>query len=146
MAALTAPRNTPEALGVVTSVPLLANAKVYQGGMVQIAATAFGVPASATVANVTIGRADETVDNAGGANGAKSVDVRRGTFRFANFSEAFAFMTRVALAAEKLNHHPEWSNVWNRVEVRLTTHDAGGLTHRDVEFARMIDELGANAR
>ena len=68
------------------------------------------------------------------------------TFRFANFSEAFAFMTRVALAAEKLDHHPEWSNVWNRVEVRLTTHNAGGLTHRDVELARTIDELGANAQ
>jgi 4a-hydroxytetrahydrobiopterin dehydratase len=63
------------------------------------------------------------------------------TFRFADFSAAFAFMTRVALLAEKADHHPEWSNVWNRVDVRLTTHDAGGLTARDVALARAIDAL-----
>lgn len=67
------------------------------------------------------------------------------TFRFADFSQAFAFMTRVALAAEKLDHHPEWSNVWNRVEIRLTTHDAGGLSERDVALAKMIDRMAANA-
>ncbi len=64
------------------------------------------------------------------------------TFRFADFSQAFAFMTRVALLAEKHDHHPEWSNVWNRVEIRLTTHDAGGLSERDVTMARAIDALG----
>lgn len=84
MAALAAPRNTPEKVGSERAVPLLANAKVFQGGMVQIAASTFGVPASATAANVTIGRASETVDNTGGANGAVSVKVRRGIFRFAN--------------------------------------------------------------
>ena len=63
------------------------------------------------------------------------------TFTFADFSEAFAFMTRVALAAEKADHHPEWSNVWNRVEIALTTHDAGGLSHRDIEMAEAIDVL-----
>ena len=63
-------------------------------------------------------------------------------FTFANFSEAFAFMTRVALLAEKADHHPEWSNVWNRVDILLTTHDAGGLSHRDVEMAQAIDALG----
>jgi 4a-hydroxytetrahydrobiopterin dehydratase len=63
------------------------------------------------------------------------------TFTFADFSEAFAFMTRVALLAEKANHHPEWSNVWNRVEITLTTHDAGGLSGRDVEMAEAIEEL-----
>jgi 4a-hydroxytetrahydrobiopterin dehydratase len=63
------------------------------------------------------------------------------SFTFANFSEAFAFMTRVALIAEKADHHPEWSNVWNRVDVLLTTHDAGGLSHRDVAMAEAIDEL-----
>ena len=63
------------------------------------------------------------------------------TFTFADFSAAFGFMTRVALAAEKLDHHPEWSNVWNRVEITLSTHDAGGLTQRDVDLARIIDTL-----
>jgi len=60
---------------------------------------------------------------------------------FADFSEAFAFMTRVALLAEKADHHPEWSNVWNRVDILLTTHDAGGLSGRDVELAQAIDAL-----
>ncbi|MFA9201339.1 MAG: 4a-hydroxytetrahydrobiopterin dehydratase [Cypionkella sp.] len=62
-------------------------------------------------------------------------------FRFADFSEAFGFMTRVALLAEKADHHPEWSNVYNRVEVELTTHDAGGLSRRDADMARAIDAL-----
>jgi 4a-hydroxytetrahydrobiopterin dehydratase len=60
---------------------------------------------------------------------------------FADFSEAFAFMTRVALLAEKADHHPEWSNVWNRVDILLTTHDAGGLSQRDVRMAEAIDLL-----
>ena len=63
------------------------------------------------------------------------------TFTFKDFSEAFAFMTRVALLAEKADHHPEWSNVWNRVDVLLTTHDAGGLSHRDVAMAEAIEAL-----
>ncbi len=62
-------------------------------------------------------------------------------FRFADFSEAFAFMTRVALLAETMNHHPEWSNVWNRVRVQLTTHDAGGITQRDVDLAAAMNRL-----
>jgi 4a-hydroxytetrahydrobiopterin dehydratase len=62
-------------------------------------------------------------------------------FRFADFSEAFAFMVRVALVAETLGHHPEWSNVWNRVTIALTTHDTGGLSNLDVELARRIDAL-----
>jgi 4a-hydroxytetrahydrobiopterin dehydratase len=65
------------------------------------------------------------------------------SFRFADFNEAFAFMTRVALAAEQADHHPEWSNVWNRVDIRLTTHDAGGLTEKDVALAKRIDGFAA---
>ena len=63
------------------------------------------------------------------------------TVTFADFSEAFAFMTRVALLAEKADHHPEWTNVWNRVDILLTTHDAGGLSHRDIDMAGAIDAL-----
>ncbi len=63
------------------------------------------------------------------------------TLKFADFSAAFGFMTRVALAAEKLDHHPEWSNVWNRVEITLSTHDAGGLTELDIALAKTIDAL-----
>lgn len=63
------------------------------------------------------------------------------SFLFADFSEAFAFMTRVALLAEKSDHHPEWSNVWNRVDILLTTHDAGGLSERDVSMAEAVDLL-----
>ena len=60
---------------------------------------------------------------------------------FADFAEAFGFMARVALMAEKMDHHPEWSNVWNRVEILLSTHDAGGLSARDVRLAQAIDAL-----
>jgi 4a-hydroxytetrahydrobiopterin dehydratase len=62
---------------------------------------------------------------------------------FADFNAAFGFMTRVALLADKVDHHPEWSNVYNRVEVLLTTHDAGGVTKRDTDMARFIDEAAA---
>lgn len=65
------------------------------------------------------------------------------TLVFADFNAAFGFMTRVALLADKSDHHPEWSNVYNRVEVLLTTHDAGGVTERDVAMARFIDEAAA---
>ena len=62
-------------------------------------------------------------------------------FAFADFGEAFGFMTRVAIAAEKADHHPEWCNVYNRVEITLTTHDAGGLSKRDVGLAKAIDAM-----
>jgi 4a-hydroxytetrahydrobiopterin dehydratase len=68
-------------------------------------------------------------------------DAIRRAFRFRDFSEAWGFMSRVALLAEKADHHPEWTNVWNRVEITLSTHDAGGLSARDVELARAIDAL-----
>ncbi|MGZ3298486.1 MAG: 4a-hydroxytetrahydrobiopterin dehydratase [Asticcacaulis sp.] len=60
--------------------------------------------------------------------------------KFADFKSAFAFMTEIAARADEMDHHPEWFNVYNRVEIRLTTHDAGGLTQRDVALARAIDE------
>ena len=66
----------------------------------------------------------------------------RRSFRFADFTAAFGFMTKVALLAEKADHHPEWSNVYNRVEILLTTHDAGGLSKRDVDLARAIEGVG----
>jgi 4a-hydroxytetrahydrobiopterin dehydratase len=63
------------------------------------------------------------------------------TFTFANFNEAFGFMTRAALVAEKLDHHPEWFNVYDKVEVTLATHDAGGVTERDVALAEAMNRL-----
>lgn len=62
------------------------------------------------------------------------------TFRFGDFAEAFGFMTRIAIHAEKADHHPEWFNVYNRVEITLTTHDAGGLSTRDVALAGLIEQ------
>lgn len=66
------------------------------------------------------------------------------TYQFRDFSEAFGFMARAALVAEKLDHHPEWKNVYRTVEVRLTTHDAGGLTGLDFDLARAMDALAAS--
>ncbi len=63
------------------------------------------------------------------------------TFAFSDFGAAFGFMTRAAIAAETLDHHPEWSNVWNRVDVTLTTHDAKGLTALDIELAAAMDAI-----
>jgi 4a-hydroxytetrahydrobiopterin dehydratase len=65
------------------------------------------------------------------------------TFKFKDFSEAFGFLTRVALHAEKQDHHPEFTSVWNRVDFRLTTHDAGGVTDRDVKLAGAINRLAS---
>jgi 4a-hydroxytetrahydrobiopterin dehydratase len=73
-----------------------------------------------------------------------AISARKGIarrFKFKNFIEAFGFMSRVALLAEKANHHPEWSNVYAQVDIFLTSHDAGGLTQRDVDLALQIDKL-----
>ncbi len=65
-------------------------------------------------------------------------------FTFADFAEAFAFMARVAIIAEKADHHPEWSNVYNRVKIVLTTHDVGGLSLRDIHLAKTINDIVGN--
>ena len=94
----------------------------------------------------------ERLDTAGRAALARDVpawgmvegrDAITRSFRFADFSAAWGFMARVALLAEQQGHHPEWFNVWNRVEITLSTHDAGGLSVRDVALAKAIDALVA---
>lgn len=65
------------------------------------------------------------------------------SLKFHNFAEAFGFMAEVALAAEKADHHPEWSNVYNRVDILLATHESGGVTERDVKLAEVIDKAAA---
>ena len=72
-------------------------------------------------------------------------DKLRREFKFANFVEAFGFMTSAAIEAEKMNHHPEWFNVYNKVVVELTTHDASGITELDFELARKMDKLAGSA-
>jgi 4a-hydroxytetrahydrobiopterin dehydratase len=74
---------------------------------------------------------------------AEGRDALQRTFKFADFATAFGFMTHVAIIAEKMDHHPEWFNVYNRVEVTLTTHDADGLSHRDITLARTMDAVAA---
>ena len=72
------------------------------------------------------------------------VEARHGIHRhieFADFNEAFGFMTRVAIKAQEMDHHPEWSNVYNKVDITLLTHEAGGLTERDIALARFIDSI-----
>ena len=70
-------------------------------------------------------------------------DALQKSFKFKDFNQAFGFMARVALVAEKMDHHPEWTNVWNRVEVTLSTHDAGGLTELDLKLAEAMDRFAA---
>jgi len=68
-------------------------------------------------------------------------DAIKKSFQFRTFADAWGFMSKVALAAEKMDHHPEWFNVYNKVEITLSTHDAGGLSHRDIDLAKIIDKL-----
>jgi len=83
--------------------------------------------------------AAEAVSQLKGWSAADGRDAIVKTFRFTDFNAAFGWMTRVALTAEKLDHHPEWFNVYNRVEVTLATHDAGGVTSLDVTLAKVMD-------
>ena len=82
----------------------------------------------------------EALTKLAGWKDAAGRDAIQKSFKFADFSAAFAFMTRAALMAEKMDHHPEWFNVYNRVDVTLATHDAGGVTERDVKLAAFMDQ------
>ncbi len=74
-------------------------------------------------------------------NNGQGRDTLQKSFKFKNFVEAFGFMSKVALLAEKMDHHPEWSNVYNKVEINLTTHDAAGVSEKDFQLAKLIDAL-----
>lgn len=95
---------------------------------------------------MTVSRLDQTARDAlarelpAWAHDASRDAIRR-SFRFPDFTSAFGFMTRIALIAERMDHHPEWSNVYGRVDILLTTHDAGGLSLKDVALARAIDAI-----
>jgi 4a-hydroxytetrahydrobiopterin dehydratase len=84
---------------------------------------------------------EAAVADLSGWNPVADRDAIQKSYRFKDFNEAFGFMTRVALLAEKADHHPEWSNVYNKVEIVLTTHDAQGLSQRDIDLARAIDAI-----
>ena len=68
------------------------------------------------------------------------------TFKFSNFIQAFGFMTQVAITSEAMDHHPEWSNVYNRVEINLVTHSEGGITKLDIELAMMVDSISSSIK
>ena len=76
-----------------------------------------------------------------GWSNAEDRDAIQKTFTFKSFNQAFSFMTRVAMEAEKANHHPEWFNVYNRVDVTLSTHDTGGITEKDIKLAQFMDMI-----
>lgn len=87
--------------------------------------------------------AAEAVKLLSGWSVAEGRDAISKSFKFADFKAAFAFMTRAALKAEQMDHHPEWFNVYNRVDVTLSTHDAGGVTALDVELAKFLDQIAS---
>jgi 4a-hydroxytetrahydrobiopterin dehydratase len=95
-----------------------------------------------TLSDEEIGAA---IKKLGGWSHDPSAHAIRRSFAFRDFNAAFGFMTRVALAAERADHHPEWSNVWNRVDIALSTHSEGGITEKDVALARAIDGFAALA-
>lgn len=85
----------------------------------------------------------EALDRLAGWAEAEGRDAITKSFSFGDFNQAFGFMSRVALAAERMDHHPEWFNVYNRVEITLSSHDAGGVTERDIKLAEAIDSYVA---
>jgi 4a-hydroxytetrahydrobiopterin dehydratase len=89
---------------------------------------------------------DAALDKLTGWSSVSDRDAITKTFTFKDFNQAFGFMATVALAAQKLDHHPEWLNIYNRVEVTLSTHDAGGVTERDVFLAEAMDKVAAAAK
>ena len=93
---------------------------------------------TASASNTTIG-ASAAIAQLTGWREVSGRDAIAKTYKFADFNAAFGFMTRVALKADKMDHHPEWSNVYNKVEIVLTTHDANGVTAKDVELANFMD-------
>ena len=94
-----------------------------------------------TVAKLTASERQQAFAGLAGWRPVDGRDAITKTFVFADFNEAFGFMARVAMIAEKISHHPEWSNVYGTVEVTLSTHEAGGLTSRDIELAAAMDRL-----
>ena len=97
------------------------------------------------VSKLTGKEREKALEKLKGWSKVKGRDAIGKTFRFRDFNEAFGFMSRVALAAEKADHHPEWANVYNRVDVVLTTHDAGGLSDKDVKLATQMDKWAGKA-
>jgi len=85
--------------------------------------------------------ADAVIAKLSGWSAVDGRDAIRKVFEFADFNEAWGFMSRVAVKAEQMNHHPEWFNVWNKVDVTLATHDAGGVTELDLTLASFMDEI-----
>ena len=90
---------------------------------------------------LTVPERKTTLAELSGWTEAEDRDAIRKRFLFKDFNAAFGFMTRIAMMAEKLDHHPEWSNVYRTVDVTLTTHDAGGLTELDIKLARAMDQI-----
>lgn len=93
------------------------------------------------VEKLTRSQAEAALDGLDGWEFARDGDAMRKVFKFDDFSAAWGFMNRIALIAEKSDHHPEWFNVYNKVDISLTTHDAGGLSQRDVDMAQAIEAL-----
>ena len=84
---------------------------------------------------------EEALNSLDGWTAVDGREAMQKSFKFANFNQAFAFMTRIALKAEKMDHHPEWFNVYNRVDITLATHDVDGLSGKDIELATFIEKI-----